>query len=83
MRNVVVVLVLSLIIGLPAYADSHDDVANEVIALARAEWAASIEKDMEKRLSYLADEYTEFNQGYPTRIDGAWKLVHANFASGD
>jgi ketosteroid isomerase-like protein len=57
-------------IGLPVYADHHDDVANEVIALARAQWAAGIAKDTAKQVSYLADDYTEFNGGYPTRLDG-------------
>jgi ketosteroid isomerase-like protein len=70
MRNVIFVLVLSLTIGLPVYADHHDDVANEVIALARAQWAAGIAKDTAKQVSYLADDYTEFNGGYPTRLDG-------------
>ncbi len=70
MRNVILVLVLSLLIGLPVYADSHDEVANEVIALARAQWAAGIAKDTAKQISFLADDYTEFNPGYPTRLDG-------------
>ncbi len=70
MRNVIFVLVLSLMIGLPVYADHHDDVANEVIALARAQWAAGIAKDTGKQVSFLADDYTEFNGGYPTRLDG-------------
>ena len=70
MRNVILVLVLSLMIGLPVYADSHDKVADEVIALAKAQWAAGIAKDTDKVVSFLADDYTEFNGGYPTRLDG-------------
>jgi len=70
MRNVIFVLVLSLMIGLPVYADNHDDVANAVIDLARAQWAAGIAKDTAKQISFLADDYTEFNAGYPTRLDG-------------
>ena len=70
MRNGIFVLVLSLMIGLPVYADHHDDVANEVIALAKAQWAAGIAKDTAKQISFLADDYTEFNAGYPTRLDG-------------
>ncbi|MGB5399026.1 MAG: nuclear transport factor 2 family protein, partial [Thermoanaerobaculia bacterium] len=70
MRNVIFVLVLSLMIGLPVYADSHDKVADEVIALAKAQWAAGIAKDTAKQISFLADDYTEFNAGYPTRLDG-------------
>ena len=70
MRNVILVLALSLMIGLPVYADSHGKVADEVIALARAQWAAGIAKDTAKQVSFLADDYTEFNGGYPTRLDG-------------
>ena len=70
MRNVILVLVLSLMIGLPVYAGSHGEVADEVIALARAQWAAGIAKDTAKQVSFLADDYTEFNGGYPTRLDG-------------
>ena len=70
MRNVIFVLVLSLMIGLPVYAGSHGEVGDEVIALARAQWAAGIAKDTDKVASFLADDYTEFNAGYPTRLDG-------------
>jgi ketosteroid isomerase-like protein len=70
MRSVIFLLVLSLMIGLPVYAGSDSAVADEVIALAKAQWAAGIAKDTDKQVSYLADDYTEFNQGYPTRIDG-------------
>ena len=70
MRNGIFVLVLSLMIGLPVYADSHSEVADEVIALAKAQWAAGIAKDTAKQISFLADDYTEFNAGYPTRLDG-------------
>ena len=70
MRNGIFVLVLSLMIGLPVYAGSHSEVADEVIALARAQWAAGIAKDTDKVASFLADDYTEFNAGYPTRLDG-------------
>ena len=70
MRNVIFVLVLSLMIGLPVYAGSHSEIADEVIALAKAQWAAGIAKDTDKVATFLADDYTEFNGGYPTRLDG-------------
>lgn len=70
MRSAILVLVLSVIVGVPVYADSHEGVAAEVIALARAQWAANIAKDTDKSVSFLADDYTEFNPGYPTRLDG-------------
>lgn len=77
MRITILVLALSLMIGLPLYAGSNDAVADEVIALAKAQWAADIAKDFDKRMSYLADDYTEFNRDYPTRIDG--KELNATF----
>ena len=70
MRNVIFVLVLSLMIGLPVYAGSNSEVADEVMALAKAQWAAGIAKDTDKVATFLADDYTEFNPGYPTRLDG-------------
>jgi len=70
MRSAILVLALSLMIGLPVYADSDSSVADEVIALAKGQWAANIAKDTDKSVSYLADDYTEFNPGYPTRLDG-------------
>ena len=70
MRTAALGLIVSLAIGLPAFADSQDSVAKEVIALAKAQWAAGIAQDTDKVISYLADDYTEFNGDYPTRIDG-------------
>ena len=70
MRSATVLTVVSLMIGVPAFADSHESVAKEVIALAKAQWAANIAQDTEKSISYLADDYTEFNPNYPTRLDG-------------
>ena len=77
MRNVIFVLALLLMIGIPVHADHHEDVAAEVIALAKAQWAAGMEKDTDGQVSYLADDYTEFNAQYPTRIDG--KELNADF----
>ena len=77
MRSVTLVGVCFLMIGVPAFADSHDSVAKEVIALARAQWAADKAKDTDKSVSFLADDYTEFNSDYPTRIDG--KELNASF----
>ena len=85
MRNLITVVALSLMVVLPVYADSHDEVANEVIALAKAQWAANIARDVDTRSSFLADDYTEFNADYPTRIDGKelrGRLAEANDQGG-
>lgn len=55
----------------PAAAADNPRVAAEVIALARAQWAAEIGKQpASAQLVSLADDYTEFNPDYPTRLDG-------------
>ena len=68
MRSAILVLVVSLIISVPVLADSHEGVAKEVIALAKAQWAAGIAKDTAKQISFLADDFIEVNPGDPTRI---------------
>jgi ketosteroid isomerase-like protein len=52
---------------------SADDpkVAAEVMSLARAQWAAEVAgKSIAEQSANTADDYTEFNPDYPTRIDG-------------
>ena len=43
---------------------------NEVIALTYKIWKAETNKDMIEMNKYLADDYTEFNPTYSTRVDG-------------
>jgi ketosteroid isomerase-like protein len=55
----------------PVWAADDPKVAAEVMALARAQWAADIAgQPAEQQMASVADDYTEFNPGYPTRIDG-------------
>jgi ketosteroid isomerase-like protein len=54
-------------------ANAADDpkVAAEIMELARAQWAAEIQgKSVAEQGASIADDYTEFNQDYPVRIDG-------------
>ena len=47
------------------------DAADEVIAITKAQWAAEIaNKSSAEIMKDVADEYTEFNSGLPTRVDG-------------
>jgi len=76
-RTWVVVLVLSFIVAcvclfnLPAVAQTNDQVAKEVIAITKAQWAAqSAKKPASVWMKTVADEYTEFNPDSPTRLDG-------------
>ncbi|MCZ6789508.1 MAG: nuclear transport factor 2 family protein [Chloroflexi bacterium] len=52
-----------------AQADSHD-VAEELIKLTKAQWAAAIKQDTTAASKILADDYTEFNRDSPTRLEG-------------
>ena len=53
---------------LPAVASAGTE--EEVIAATYAHWAANIAQDSEKAAAILADDYTQFNPNFPTRIDG-------------
>jgi ketosteroid isomerase-like protein len=61
-------IVLVTILCLPVLAGAGD--AEDVIAVTKAQWAADMAKDAEKGAAILADDYTEFNADFPTRIDG-------------
>ena len=63
--------VFAAMVATPAIAGDDPKVAAEVMALARSQWAADIAGQPAARMNEtLADDYTEFNGDYPTRIDG-------------
>ena len=69
----------------PASA-SNKPVADEVIALTRAHWAAEMKKDAAAWGKNVADEYTVFEGAFPTRIDGKAMMQHivdGNFSGSD
>ena len=58
--------------------------ADEVIAVTKAQWAAEMQKNTGEAMKSLADDYTERNSEYSTRIEGktvAMRLAEAT-ASG-
>jgi ketosteroid isomerase-like protein len=64
-------IALLLMIGAPAQAADNPQVAAEVIALARAQWASEIAGEpMAQQNATLADDYTEFNGDFPTLLVG-------------
>ena len=79
-------LTLALLLGtllLSGQANAGDDpkVAAEVMALAPAQWAAEAAgKDMTDQMMDTADDYTEFNGDYATRVDG--KALNSRLAEG-
>jgi len=69
MRRISCVSVVCLaLLCLPAVAGAGTE--EEVIKLTYGQWAAEIAGDSEGAAAILADDYTEFNQAYPTRVDG-------------
>ncbi len=58
---------VALLSPVSVFADAADD----VIAITKAQWAAEIaDKGSAEIMKDVADEYTEFNSGLPTRVDG-------------
>jgi ketosteroid isomerase-like protein len=53
-----------------AAAAANAGTVDEVIKLTYDQWAAEAAGDQEASAAILADDYTEFNQDFPTRIDG-------------
>lgn len=59
------------LIGQAAPAAENPRVASEIMELARSQWAAEIAgQTIDEQMVSVADDYTEFNPVWPTRIDG-------------
>jgi ketosteroid isomerase-like protein len=72
-RALVLLLVLSfaVLVPLSAYAQtSNKQVADEIIAIVKAQWAAENKKNTAEALKNVADDFTEFNSDFATRLDG-------------
>jgi len=72
-RNITVsLLFVCALLVLPAasLAEHHEGVAKEIIDITYQAWKADLEEDFEAGMALLADDYTEFNGAFPTRIDG-------------
>ena len=63
-----VVFALAATLPSAAFAQSDEEVAKEVIALAKAEWAAFNKKNVAEASKNWADEYTQFNPTFATLI---------------
>ena len=61
----------ALSLSAPALAGEDARVAAEIMALARAQWASDMTgQPAAQQMATVADDYTEFNAQFPTRIDG-------------
>ena len=75
-------LATTLLFSAQAPAGDDPKVAAEIMAMARAQWAAEIAgKSIADQMASAADDYTEFNGDYPTRIDGKTLNVQLGDAS--
>ncbi|MBK6426630.1 MAG: nuclear transport factor 2 family protein [Blastocatellia bacterium] len=94
MRIATICLTLVCFAAVPAFASSdpdpqgNDQIAAAVIAMAKASWAAEIKEptNIPPQFKDHADDYTEFNGDYSTRIDGkamAMKFAEAGSTSTD
>ena len=65
-------MVAAALLSTPAMAADDPKIAAEIMALARAQWAAEIagEPMAQRMMETVADDYTEFNGDYPTLIVG-------------
>jgi ketosteroid isomerase-like protein len=71
MRRVLLSVLCVAVLSLAVFAEpGHEGVAAEVIAITKAQWAAEMQNDVAAAMKNVADDYTEFNPGYPTRLDG-------------
>ena len=77
MKKLNFMIILGLVLAAPTTAMADD--ADDVIALAKAQWAAQMANaTAAKIMETVADDYTEFNPTYPTRLDG--KKLNLKFA---
>jgi len=77
-----VALTGGLIVGLPMSAQQPKmSAADEVIAVVKAQWAADNAKNVAEAMKNIADDYTEFNSEFSTRLDGKAMTMRLSEAS--
>jgi len=85
MRRILFAVVLVCALGVTVVVQSAPpSPADEVMSITREMWAAEMQGDAAGSMKYVADDYTEFNGDYPTRLDGKninMMLVEANNGS--
>lgn len=84
-KKIFLVLIMTGVLtalGLTGVAQqSSKQVADEVIAITKAQWAAENQRNVAEAMKNVADEYTEFNPDFATRLDGkamSVRLAEAN-----
>ena len=71
MKRIVLAFVCLALLSLTVLAQSTDkQAADEVIAVTKAQWKAEMAKNTAEAMKNIADDYTEFNSDYATRLEG-------------
>lgn len=77
MKNVIIVLIMLAGIAIKpstiyAQANTNQQTTDEIIGIVKAQWAAEMADpgNVAEQFKNIADDYTEFNGDYSTRIDG-------------
>ena len=71
MRQILLLVLCVVVTSVAVFAGEADkQVADGVIAITKAQWAAEADKDIATAMKNVADEYTEFNPETPVRLDG-------------
>jgi len=71
MRRILLSVLCVAALSLALFAEpGHEGAGAEVIAVTKAQWAANMQNDVAAAMKSVADDYTEFNSDYPTRLDG-------------
>jgi ketosteroid isomerase-like protein len=61
---------MTFVVNLPAIAQTNSQIEGEIIAIVKAQWAAEMQRNVTEALKNVADDYTEFNSNFATRLDG-------------
>lgn len=71
MKRIALAFVCLALLSLTVLAQSTDkQAADEVIAATKAQWKAEMAKNTAEANKNVADDYTEFNSDYATRLEG-------------
>jgi ketosteroid isomerase-like protein len=70
MRTTILVFTCLIALCVSAFGQSNKQIADEVIAMTRAQWAAEMNHNAVEAMKNVADDFTEFTGDYATRLDG-------------
>ena len=70
MKRMWVIAWLLVLITVALAQQSGRGAADEVLAVTKAQWAAEMKKNTAEAMKNIADDYTELNSDYSTRVEG-------------